>query len=769
LPPGFLVEDFDLDGRPDVAVAQEGVGITVFWNEGSGFAAVPLVSPQLTSALTLASGDLDGDGLLDLLVLTFTSAVAVTNQGARVFVPRGVTALSDHGRVAEIVDVDADGHMDALVASSDRLHLLRGDRLGRRLFIAHSIVLPMPGSVSFLSEDFDQDGDPDVVWADVGGMLHFHAGLGDGSFGPAVSTPLPSPALRLAAGEFAGGGFFDLVAPFGDGALRLLVNLLDGTFLPVTIRPGPPGPGRTATWGLLELADFDRDGFLDIIARPPFAPQSSLQALFGAGDGTFPLSLDVELGLVPGRLAFADFTDDDVLDALALVFPASARTYELALVRGTAPARLAAPRTFALAAIPRELEILDLDRDGLRDLVAVGRDRFHLLRQAPRGAPAGGFFEPEEFEFPGRDFWLSLAADLDGDGAEELALADPGRDELLIVSLSPRDEVPSVRTVELPGSAPAALVTADLDGDGALDLAAPRRGTPDMHLIFHVGSTGAREAIDVVIGSLATGVAAGRIDGDGFDDLVVGTLDGPFLVLGGAGTGLRVEPLAGPTRLRDIHLGDFDRDGELDLVAWREREIVVVDSFATAPEVRTFRPPVLPAALRLADFDADGSPEAFAVWGDTLAVLPLPGLAQERPPRRFMLPAPARLLVVEDIDGDGLLDCVVGDPEVPAITLVRGIEGRVPASFRRGDADASGAVDLTDAAFLLDRLFRGGAPLRCEDAGDADDDGALTITDAVFLLAHLFRGGPAPPPPGPGACGPDPTADALAECDGRCA
>jgi hypothetical protein len=84
--------------------------------------------------------------------------------------------------------------------------------------------------------------------------------------------------------------------------------------------------------------------------------------------------------------------------------------------------------------------------------------------------------------------------------------------------------------------------------------------------------------------------------------------------------------------------------------------------------------------------------------------------------------------------------------------------------FRRAEANADGALNITDPIFMLKHLFLGGAEPVCLDALDADDNGVLNITDPVFTLNHLFLGGRAPPAPGKEACGADRTADDLGEC-----
>jgi hypothetical protein len=81
--------------------------------------------------------------------------------------------------------------------------------------------------------------------------------------------------------------------------------------------------------------------------------------------------------------------------------------------------------------------------------------------------------------------------------------------------------------------------------------------------------------------------------------------------------------------------------------------------------------------------------------------------------------------------------------------------------FRRGDADASGELTVTDAVFSLSYLFAGGPSPACVKSADTNDDGQLDLADPVALLGFLFLGGSAPGAPSPD-CGTDPTEDELA-------
>lgn len=73
--------------------------------------------------------------------------------------------------------------------------------------------------------------------------------------------------------------------------------------------------------------------------------------------------------------------------------------------------------------------------------------------------------------------------------------------------------------------------------------------------------------------------------------------------------------------------------------------------------------------------------------------------------------------------------------------------------FRRGDANADGTGDISDAVFVLLWRFQGGSNPPCLEAADINGDGQHDLADAVFLLLHLFQGGDEPPSPGLTSCG----------------
>ncbi len=122
-----------------------------------------------------------------------------------------------------------------------------------------------------------------------------------------------------------------------------------------------------------------------------------------------------------------------------------------------------------------------------------------------------------------------------------------------------------------------------------------------------------------------------------------------------------------------------------------------------------------------------------------------------------------------------IFDCwQAKEPESPPLTLAAYVKkafprlfealkaeiGSVPPLFRRGDANASGEMNIADVSRLFSFLFLGGTRMSCQDAGDCNDDGQIDVSDAIHLLNFLFLAGVAPAGP-LDACSTDDTEDSL--------
>jgi hypothetical protein len=61
-----------------------------------------------------------------------------------------------------------------------------------------------------------------------------------------------------------------------------------------------------------------------------------------------------------------------------------------------------------------------------------------------------------------------------------------------------------------------------------------------------------------------------------------------------------------------------------------------------------------------------------------------------------------------------------------------------------GDANSDTQVNVGDAVFLINYVFKGGAPPVCLIQADGNNDCNVNVGDAVYLINYTFKGGPAP-------------------------
>lgn len=65
-------------------------------------------------------------------------------------------------------------------------------------------------------------------------------------------------------------------------------------------------------------------------------------------------------------------------------------------------------------------------------------------------------------------------------------------------------------------------------------------------------------------------------------------------------------------------------------------------------------------------------------------------------------------------------------------------------TFIVGDATGDGIVDVADVVYLLNYLYKGGAPPDPLARGNVNGDGIVDLADIIYLLNYLYKGGPPP-------------------------
>ncbi|GJM43240.1 MAG: hypothetical protein DHS20C21_00820 [Gemmatimonadota bacterium] len=727
LPRGVAVGDLDEDGWPDLIISASGPNeVGVIRNLGGTDFAPYEAYPTGQTPYGAWVGDLNADGHLDVATANFNGhSVSVLlgdgTGGLGAYVDYSAGVGSDSPRWVDGSDLDGDGDLDLVCCNGYSYDVSVFLNDGNGILTVQPTRYPVGDSPQLIGlRDFDGDGIGDVVTVNsVGESVSFLKGNGDATFQPRTDTDVMGQFPHgLQIVDLDGDADLDLAVPVrGDNGWRALWNDGSGSF---DLGDLYLGGNHCHTLG---AADFDLDGDIDILAGYAITKDMYFYAQVVAPHivGTAPahnatgvaVSDDIEIWF------------DDDLAPLSLVpegfivegSQSGPRTAMLEWFGADQRVRITPDAPF----LPGEVVRVTVNGNGTvssQGGVASGGYTFEFMT---RGANAAGtFVSAPPIALPGSDPVDLVAADLDGDGVSDLAVANFLSGDVTLL-LTGGNGLPTVGpTITTGGGGPAALWAGDLTGDGQVDLVVANVISSNVSILQNQGGTWVAGPPLPVVGA-PFALTGADFDQDGDVDIAIAEIDPDFVRVcwndgAGAFPTSAVIPMNGSPL--DLAVADFDRDGDLDIVAVdsanHQMDVILFNSMAgTFSLCAAYSTGFTPISVFPWDTNGDGWIDLvsanYAAGGISVlqnlgaAVTPMPSFAPA-----FDLPANdlPHGIWGADLTGDDQLELVTANSGGSDVSVFRNLgggafdlassvpAGTTPYSVVGGDWNGDGSVDL---------------------------------------------------------------------------
>ena len=368
----LFTADLNGDGILDLAgTGSGGVGIMLGNADGTFQPRVNFTAGAQSQ--DLAVGDFNGDGRVDLAVSLINgdfSLALLTGNGDGTFNPPVSfpnTGVLDDSPAIVATDLDNDGRLDVVLAhmlacfagpcvAARTITVMLG--LGNGTFQTPFDIDVGTGMSRIAVGDFNSDGIKDLGIAGDQAQVYVLLGIGNGSFlkQPTINIltegTIGVDGTDIDVADLNGDAIQDLVVAFALNGSRtaILLGNNDGTFQPARIITEP----RLRVPQYQAIADFNRDGFLDLALSLANGTEGLFEILRGNGDGTFGAP---QLYAVPpplsssggGTIVSGDFNRDGRPD---IALPITGASPGMAVFLNSTGAVVVAPAYGSVTATP---------------------------------------------------------------------------------------------------------------------------------------------------------------------------------------------------------------------------------------------------------------------------------------------------------------------------------------------------------------------------------------------------------------------------------
>jgi len=640
----------------------------------------------------LAVGDLNGDGIADLVipnVNTTNVSVLLGNRDGS-FQP---FALFSTGATVPfhvvIADFNNDGKNDVAVTTFTGVSILLGDGRGN---LGNATVLPTGSSPSrVVAADFNGDHKLDLAVTNLGSNdVSILLGNGNGTFAPAVNVAVGMGPAGIAAGDFNHDGKVDLAVVnsgtlFGQNqgpnpnTVQILLGNGAGGFTSGSVTSVQKSPN------VVLVTDFNKDNKLDLAVT---SASGFVSELLGNGDGSFQQPRAFKIAPTANNMDVADFNGDGNVDIAVTVsnLTIAKNLTNIITLFGDGTGNFRAANTPS-GRNPAAVVAGDFNHDGKPDYITANLDSNTVAVVLGKGN--GTFFDMGTGIADRTIESIStIAADFNNDGILDLAVANTGvigalgNNVTVLLGNANGGFVASGSFVT--NTQPAAMAAVDLNHDGILDLVVADAGSgldtddQDVSVLLGKGNGTFQKAVHFSSGlGSPSSLAVADFNGDGNLDAVL-TDNGIFVsgisllpgtANGGFGNSKTI--LAGGFGVTHVTAADLNRDGKADIAYFDPTSGNVLVRLGNGDG--TFQPATIAVSLGIfgtsftvADFNHDGildiaaedSGQVVVSLGDGTGHFHITAVVFEGTESGFAF-VPS--LLVGDFNGDGLLDIVAPD------------------------------------------------------------------------------------------------------------